>query len=132
MNPKSGKAGTPVEPTAPEVAEEADKADPGLVEQIKALQRLNQTGKYGSSQPPPHKSPQTAEEKKEKKSWIEIEMVDEDSQPVTGQAYRITLPDGTVSEGTLDEKGLARIEGISAGSCDITFPDRDKEAWTKL
>jgi len=42
-----------------------------------------------------------------KKSWIEIELVDEDGKPVPGEAYRITLPDGTtIDEGTLDDKGL--------------------------
>ena len=32
-------------------------------------------------------------------------------------------------EGTLDEKGLARVEGIPEGSCKVTFPDLDKDAW---
>ena len=42
---------------------------------------------------------------------------------------RITLPDGTVAEGTLDEKGFARVDGIDPGACQITFPNLDKEAW---
>jgi hypothetical protein len=44
--------------------------------------------------------------------------------------YRITLPDGeTVAEGTLDDKGFARVDGIEPGTCKITFPDLDKDAW---
>ena len=43
----------------------------------------------------------------------------------------MTLPDGTVAGGTLDEKGLARLEGIEPGSCKITFPNLDEEAWVK-
>ena len=59
-------------------------------------------------------------------------MVDEENHPVAGLAYRITLPDGeTVAEGTLDEKGFARVDGIEPGTCKITFPDLDKDAWEK-
>jgi len=67
----------------------------------------------------------------EKKSWIEIEMVDEDGKPVPGEEYRVTLPDNTVTGGTLDEKGYAKITGIDPGSCKVTFPNLDKEAWEK-
>jgi type VI secretion system secreted protein VgrG len=69
---------------------------------------------------------------KDKKSWIEIELVDEDGKPVPGEAYKVTLPDGeTVATGTLDEKGFARIEGIDPGTCKITFPNLDKDSWAK-
>jgi hypothetical protein len=40
------------------------------------------------------------------------------------------MPDKTVKEGTLNEKGWARVDGIKdAGQCKITFPNLDKEAW---
>lgn len=130
-SPKDGKAGTAVDPAAPAKADEADKADPGLVAAIKALQIQTKTGKYGAAQSKPNKPPQTKEEKQEKKSWIEVEMVDEEGQPVPGEAYSITLPDGSVAEGTLDDKGCARLEAIGSGDCKITFPARDQEAWEK-
>ncbi len=132
MRPKSGKAGKAVAPAAPEPCEEADKADPGEVDKIKAKQREDGSGKYGSSKAEPHKPPQTEEEREEKNSWIEIEMVDEEDEPVPGMAYRITLPDGTVADGTLDGEGFARVEGIEPGTCQITFPDLDKDAWEKI
>lgn len=128
-SPKSGSAGSAVSPADPAEAKEADVADPGEVEEIKTEQRQTQSGKYGSVKVKPYKPP-TAEEAKEKNSWIEIEMVNEEDEAVTGMAYRITLPDGeTVAEGTLDDKGCARIEGIEPGSCKITFPNLDKDAW---
>ena len=123
-SPKSGKAGSAVSPADPKQAEEADKADPGEVDKIKAEQRETKAGKYGSEKLKPHKPDTT------KKSWIEIEMVDEDNKPVPSEKYRITLADGeTVAEGTLDEKGFARVDGIDPGTCKITFPDLDKDAW---
>ena len=129
---KSGKAGSAVSPAAAPAALDADKADPGEVEKIKAEQRQTQTGKYGSEQIKPHKPPQSQEEKEKKPSWIAIKMVDEADKPVTGMAYRVTLPDGeTVAEGTLDEKGAARIDGIEPGNCKVTFPTLDKDAWKK-
>jgi hypothetical protein len=123
-SPKSGKAGTAVTPADPDPALEADKANPGEVEKIKAEQLQTKTGKYGSEKLKPNKPD------KKKKSWIEIEMVDEDKKPVPGEAYRITMPDGeTVAEGTLDGKGFARVDGIDPGTCKITFPELDKDAW---
>ncbi len=125
-SPKSGKAGTPVDPAEAKAPQDADKADPGEVEKIKAQQRQTQTGKYGSIQNKPHKPTP------EKKSWIEIEMVDEEDQPVPGEPYQVTLPDGeTVATGTLDEKGFARIDGIEPGTCKITFPELDQDAWKR-
>lgn len=127
MNPKSGKAGTAVDPAEPAAAEAADTADPGEVEQVKAQQRQTQTGKYGAVQLKPHKPDE------QKTSWIEIEMVDEEDQPVPGMAYRITLPDGeTVAEGTLDDKGFARVDALEPGTCKITFPTLDQDAWEGL
>lgn len=130
-SPKDGKAGSAVPPADPDEAEEADIADPGKVEEIKAQQRQTQTGKYGSVQVNPHKPPQTDEERAKKTSWIAIELVDEEKNPVPGERYQITLADDSVVEGTLDDKGYARVEGIDPGNCKITFPELDQDAWCK-
>src|SRR3954471_12650980 len=107
MSPKNGKAGSAVSPAEPQVALEADKANPGEIEKVKASQREAKAGKYGSVSSAPHKPPASKEEKAIKKSWIEIELVDNKKKPVAGEAYRVILPDGqTAAEGTLDEKGF--------------------------
>jgi type VI secretion system secreted protein VgrG len=139
MNKKSGTAGTPVEPTAPVAPHEADKADPGEVEKVKADQRKTQTGKYGSVKVKPFTPASedgggadgASEEKSEEKklSWIEIELVGEDDKPIPGEKYSITLPDNSVAEGTLDDKGFARVEGFEKGDCKVTFPELDAAAW---
>ena len=129
-SPKDGNAGSAVSPADPDEAKEADKADPGEVESVKAEQRQTKTGKYGSVDSKPYQPPQSKEEKEKKKSWIEIELVDEEGKPVPGEAYRITLPDGeTVAEGTLDEKGFARVDGIDPGQAKVEFPDLDETCW---
>lgn len=137
-SPKSGKAGSPVSPTDPATPAEADVADPGVVDEIKATQRETQTGKYGSVSLKPFKGSdsETAADQQaksadqpEKTAWIEVELVDEDGEPVPGERYRITLPDESVAEGSLDEKGKARVEGFEPGNCKVTFPDLDKDAW---
>ena len=126
--------GTPcslVPPTSPKDAEEADKADPGEMAQLKAEQIQTQQGKYGStSMTPfnPSKPPASGEEKKP--HWIEIKLVDTEGNPVPGEKYKITLPDGsTVAEGTLDGKGFARVDGIDPGTCKVTFPNLDQSVW---
>jgi len=134
MGKKSGKACKAVSPISPDKAEDADLADPGKMAEIKAEQAKNKSGKYGSEKVKPHKPP-TEEEKEEKKdelSWIEIEMVDEENERVTGKNYKITLSDNSVIEGTLDDNGFARHDGIPKGSCKVTFPELDKNAWEKI
>jgi hypothetical protein len=133
---KSGSAGTPVSPVDPTEALDADDADPGAVEEAKQLEKQTGTGKYGTVQTQPFKKdddsdsdPTNTDSQQTKTSWIEIVLIDEDNNPVPGEHYQVTLPDDTVAEGTLDQNGFARIEGIPSGTCKITFPDLDKDSW---
>jgi type VI secretion system secreted protein VgrG len=115
----SGSAGSAISPAAPLVAQIAGTAAPGMDPQEAAAHNA-----------PWHQEP---EEEKEEKSWIEIQLVDENDQPVAGERYRITLSDGTtVDQGRTDSNGMAKITGIDPGTCKITFPDLDKEAWEKI
>ena len=132
MNKKSGSAGSRVSPIQPIEAHAADLADPGEMAKIKAQERQSQTGKYGSTpaktyQPP---GPEDSNAEETERHWLEIELVDQDGNPVAGEAYHIVLPDGeTVADGTLDEKGFARLDGLEAGSCEVSFPNLDKLSW---
>ncbi len=63
-------------------------------------------------------------------TWIEIQLLDEEGDPVPGQRYEIELPDGEVRKGTLNYRGRARVDNIDApGACQIRFPDLDADAW---
>jgi hypothetical protein len=131
VSPKSGSPGSVVAPADPAKPHEADKADPTDTSEAKARQREAQRGKYGSQKVEPFKPGKNGQDREKKTAWIEIELVGEDGEPIAGEAYRITLADGTVASGSLDEKGLARLEGIEPGTCKITFPNLDQEAWVK-
>ncbi|KYF84294.1 hypothetical protein BE17_36785 [Sorangium cellulosum] len=65
-------------------------------------------------------------------AWIEIQLIGEDGRGIPGERYRITGPDGSVREGALDGQGLARVEGIEPGQCEVTFPALDEEAWERV
>ena len=62
-------------------------------------------------------------------TWIEIELLGEDDRGVAGERYVVILPDGGRRSGTLDHEGQARIPVASPGSCQVSFPDLDSEAW---
>ncbi len=69
-------------------------------------------------------------EQKPKKDWIEIILVDEVGEPMPGVRYRITPPSGDPpQEGRLNEHGQAGYYKIEAGTCKVTFPDLDGDAW---
>jgi hypothetical protein len=67
---------------------------------------------------------------KKETAWIEIELVGEDDSPVGGERFQLVLPDGSTREGVLDHAGRVRIEGIDPGTCKVSFPNLDEEAWT--
>lgn len=65
-------------------------------------------------------------------SWIEIRLIDMEGNAVPRERYCVIDPNQEKHEGELDLAGSARIDGIPAGSCDITFPDRDRESWDRV
>ncbi|HEX7154486.1 MAG TPA: hypothetical protein VF618_23575 [Thermoanaerobaculia bacterium] len=66
------------------------------------------------------------------RSWIEVQLVGEDDQPIGGVKYAILLPGGKRVEGTLDDRGSVRLEGLPPGACKVSFPELDKDAWTTV
>jgi uncharacterized Zn-binding protein involved in type VI secretion len=67
----------------------------------------------------------------DQKVWIEIELLDTKGKPVANEPYRIELPDGTFSEGSTDDRGRARVDGIDPGNCKIGFPLLDQRSWKR-
>jgi type VI secretion system secreted protein VgrG len=124
-DPESASPCSIVAPTAPTAAKEAADSSAGKVEQVQAGQRQTSTPQYG------HQSIKTHvvnDDNKDKTHWIEILLVDDAGQPVPGEYLEIKCPDGTVATRSTDDKGLARVDYLDAGSCEITFVNLDKEA----
>ncbi len=120
--------GTAVSLKTPEAPVDADSAQPGKDT------TYSRTGQQAEGEAPPDQAgtaPEAAEEETDS-SWIEIELVDEAGQPVPGEAYEITCPDGeTIRRGNLDQRGQAHVSVPTSGSCQISFPNLDQAAWVR-
>lgn len=57
----------------------------------------------------------------EQAPWIEIKLLSEDGEVVADQEYLIKDSDGNEYKGTTDDRGIARVNEISAGNCEISF-----------
>jgi hypothetical protein len=149
----SGNAGSAVSPADPKAATDADVADPGQAAALQASQKQQQKqGRYNTISPAPFKPPTPGQgsgstgstggtsdssssstdnsQQNQPKTYIEIKLEDTEGRPVAGESYKVTLPDGqTVAEGTLDQNGFARIDGVDPGQCQVTFPNMDKTVW---
>jgi len=64
------------------------------------------------------------------KHWISIQLLDDDDNPVPGEAYKVKLPTGDINTGYLDDNGCARLDGIPVtGTCQVSFPRIDGDDW---
>jgi hypothetical protein len=86
------------------------------------LLRMRAPASGGTTAPAPEPAPPPrAPPRKETKSWIEIEVVDDDGKPVEGYGYRLDLPDGRTMQGKLGGKGIVSVHGIDPGSATLTL-----------
>lgn len=137
INTAPAPPGTPVGPvtasaTSPDAAAEpleartatpgADKTYSKQAQEYEAVEVESLVAEEPTEEPPPPVET----------SWIEIELVDEADQPVAGERYELKLPDGKIRRGTLDANGLARVEGIPPGQCEVCFPNLDAAAWEQI
>lgn len=54
-------------------------------------------------------------------SWVDFRLQAPDGKPVAGRPFKLTLPDGSVRQGTTDADGRAGTDGIDPGRCTIEF-----------
>lgn len=94
----------------------------------------NSGGGPGSGAQPPLRRRATTTspppDNRKEKTWIEIRLVDQDGNPVSGGKYKLKITDGSVREGSLDDDGRVKVSGIDPGTCTLWFPEFDGREWT--
>jgi hypothetical protein len=63
------------------------------------------------------------------KTWIAVQLIDDRGDPVPNAAYKVTLPDGSVMNGSLDDQGIVRFDEIDPGECLVSFPEIHAKEW---
>ena len=88
-----------------------------------------QAAKEDQEEPTPSKplSPSPAGDTEPVLTWISIELVDEDGNPLDGEDYEISLSDGSTHKGKT--KGPFRKDQIPEGVCSVKFPNLHKNYW---
>lgn len=63
-------------------------------------------------------------------TWIDIELVGEDDEPIPNVRFEVFKPDGTLlGKGRLDENGCGGFQNIDQGDYEVCFPELDQDAW---
>ncbi|UJR83921.1 hypothetical protein [Sandaracinus amylolyticus] len=61
-------------------------------------------------------------------TWLDLELLDEEGEPIADARYEVTLPSGEVRSGTLGSNGRARVDtGTERGTAHVVFPDLEAE-----
>jgi type VI secretion system secreted protein VgrG len=129
--PIPGMPGMLVTPVAAAVAEEAANDTPGSLAEPYRQQRAQIDPLKALMLDAPTHDP-NSEENKDSEHWIAAKLVNEsDGSPVAGELCRVTLPDGTtIDEGVTNDEGVFRTSKFrEGGTCKITFPNLDADAW---
>ena len=58
-------------------------------------------------------------------TFIEITLLDHEGEPVANEPYWIRDPEGNEYTGNTDGSGMARVDSIKPGMCQVSFPERD-------
>lgn len=65
------------------------------------------------------------------KTFVEVELLDDANppRPVPNARFRVEFDNGQIFEGTTDDNGKARVDGVPKGKAHISFPDLDAKSW---
>lgn len=69
------------------------------------------------------------EEPTSEEHWLELELKDQDGNPVLGRHFRILQQGRVVREGRTDRLGFTRVERLGPGTAVIEFDDLEEVAW---
>ncbi|HWK03328.1 MAG TPA: PAAR domain-containing protein [Puia sp.] len=62
-------------------------------------------------------------------SSIAFRLIDQEGNPIEGERYEVTLPDGSTRKGKTDKNGEVSIHGFTPGMCQVSFPDVHSDEW---
>ncbi len=62
---------------------------------------------------------------------VELELVDQDGEPLEGEPFRVEFPDGTLVDGVTGPHGKTTVFGTAEGQAKVSFPRLDGKAWDK-
>jgi uncharacterized protein len=93
------------------------------------LNRASEGTPAAPAEPVAEAAPAQERELAEQPHWVEIKVYSESGDSLSGLSYKVTLPNGTVQTGTLDDTQVIRVENIrDAGDAKIEFtPPEDME-----
>lgn len=60
---------------------------------------------------------------------LEVVVVDDAGAPLGNVRYEVKDPSGKVHEGTTNPEGVIRMDGLPAGTCEVSLPDLDEMDW---
>ena len=63
------------------------------------------------------------------KAFVEIELKDQEGEPVPNAWFKVEFPDGTVKEGRTGRAGKAWVPGPKEGTVKVSFPGIDGGSW---
>lgn len=133
---ESGAWAGPKKAKEPKKPMQADNGEPSKISEFVRRKVTKDPAKPGSVTVAPasagEEQPadgQEQEKKEQEQHWLGIRLTDEEGNPVPNERYEVTLPDGSKVDGTLNEKGEARLEGVDPGTAKVDFPNLHDDEW---
>lgn len=57
------------------------------------------------------------------KTFLEFQLLNDREQPIANEKFMLTLPDGRIINGMLDDTGRVHLPNVPRGTCKINFPE---------
>ncbi len=86
------------------------------------LDQSGEAAESGFSDKPVGGAKQPCPLAKKPKTWVKVQLVDDQGKALPGVPYRIELADGSIREGKLNGQGIVVLDEIEGAVCKVSFP----------